>query len=140
MAAKPALAGHQDDLFGPVFGPLDQVGQFENGYGPQLVRGFLDGAVGGERPVLDVAEPTLPAERFKVLPGILQVEGKQVVRVIPANPRTPPQMSVRAVLTRVTARYGVPPVGTKVFVRVNQYVDGWEDLPLTFAAIVPTAA
>ena len=39
-----------------------------------------------------------------------------------------------------TARYGVPPVGTKVFVRVNQYVDGWEDLPVTFAAIVPTAA
>ena len=38
-----------------------------------------------------------------------------------------------------TARYGVPPVGTKVFVRVNQIVDGWEDLPLTFAAIVPAA-
>ena len=38
-----------------------------------------------------------------------------------------------------TARYGVPPVGTKVFVRVNQFVDGWEDLPLTFAAIIPAA-
>jgi hypothetical protein len=36
-----------------------------------------------------------------------------------------------------TARYGVPPVGTKVFVSVNQYVDGWEDHPATFAAIVP---
>ena len=39
-----------------------------------------------------------------------------------------------------TARYGVPPVGTKVFVRVNQVVDGWEDLPLTFCAIVPAGA
>ena len=39
-----------------------------------------------------------------------------------------------------TARYGAPPVGTKVFVRVNQFVDGWEDVPLTFAAVVPAAA
>ena len=39
-----------------------------------------------------------------------------------------------------TARYGVPAVGTKVFVSVNQFVDGWEDLPVTFAAIVPASA
>jgi hypothetical protein len=39
-----------------------------------------------------------------------------------------------------TARYGVPPVGKKVFVRVNQFVDGWEDLPVTFSAIVPAGA
>jgi hypothetical protein len=38
-----------------------------------------------------------------------------------------------------TARYGVPPVGKKVFIQVNQVVDGWEDLPVTFSAIVPTA-
>jgi hypothetical protein len=36
-----------------------------------------------------------------------------------------------------TARYGVPPVGMKVLVRVNQFVNGWEDQPVTFAAIVP---
>jgi hypothetical protein len=35
------------------------------------------------------------------------------------------------------ARYGVPPVGTKVFVQVNQFVNGWEDLPVSFWAIVP---
>jgi hypothetical protein len=39
-----------------------------------------------------------------------------------------------------TARYGVPPVGTKVFVSINQVVDGWEDLPMTFSAIVPASA
>ena len=38
-----------------------------------------------------------------------------------------------------TSRYSMPPVGTKVFVRVNQFVDGWEDMPATFAAIVPAA-
>jgi len=39
-----------------------------------------------------------------------------------------------------TARYGVPPVGTKVFVSVNQAVDGWEDEPVMFSAIVPASA
>jgi hypothetical protein len=35
-----------------------------------------------------------------------------------------------------TSRYGVPPVGEKVYVQLNQFVDGWEDLPKTFWAIV----
>ena len=39
-----------------------------------------------------------------------------------------------------TARYGVPPVGKKVYVQVNQFVDGWESLPMTFWAIVPASA
>jgi hypothetical protein len=39
-----------------------------------------------------------------------------------------------------TARFGVPAVGTKVFVSVNQFVDGWEDHAVTFAAIVPASA
>ena len=38
-----------------------------------------------------------------------------------------------------TSRYGVPPSGKKVFVQVNQVVDGWEEVPVTFSAIVPTA-
>ena len=36
-----------------------------------------------------------------------------------------------------TARYGVPPVGKKVYIQANQFVDGWEDLPVSFWAIVP---
>jgi hypothetical protein len=38
------------------------------------------------------------------------------------------------------ARYGAPAVGTKVFIIVSQFVDGWEDRPVMFAAIVPAAA
>ncbi len=38
------------------------------------------------------------------------------------------------------ARYGVPLVSKKVYVQVNQYVDGWESLPRTYSAIVPTTA
>jgi hypothetical protein len=37
------------------------------------------------------------------------------------------------------AAFGSPPVGKKVFVSVNQNVDGWEDLPHLFWAIVPTS-
>jgi len=39
-----------------------------------------------------------------------------------------------------TAKYGTPPVGKKVFVRVNQNVDGWEDIPRRFWAIVPAGS
>jgi hypothetical protein len=44
------------------------------------------------------------------------------------------------ITTLYTARYGVPPIGKKVYVRVNQFVDGWEDLPVSFWAIVPASA
>jgi hypothetical protein len=39
-----------------------------------------------------------------------------------------------------TARYGAPPAGKKVYVQVNQFVDGWESLPTSFWAIVPATA
>jgi hypothetical protein len=39
-----------------------------------------------------------------------------------------------------TARYGVPKAGTKVYLQVNQVVDGWESLPRVFSAIVPAAS
>ena len=44
------------------------------------------------------------------------------------------------ITTLYTARYGVPPVGTKVYVRVNQLVDGWENIGRSFWAIVPASA
>jgi hypothetical protein len=44
------------------------------------------------------------------------------------------------ITTLYTGRYGVPPVGKKVYVRVNQFVDGWESLATTFWAIVPAQA
>ena len=39
-----------------------------------------------------------------------------------------------------TARYGAPAVGTKVYVRVKQLVDGWESIGRSFWAIVPASA
>jgi hypothetical protein len=37
------------------------------------------------------------------------------------------------------ARFGSPKVGSKVFVKVNQNMNGWEDVPRGFWAIVPVA-
>jgi hypothetical protein len=34
-------------------------------------------------------------------------------------------------------RYGVPPAGTRVFIRTRQQRDGWADLPIQTTAIVP---
>jgi hypothetical protein len=42
--------------------------------------------------------------------------------------------------TAYKGKYGSPKVGSKVFVQVNQNVNGWEDVPRQFWAIVPAAA
>jgi hypothetical protein len=38
-----------------------------------------------------------------------------------------------------TARYGVPPVGMRIFIRTVQVANGWEDFPKDTTAIVPKA-
>ena len=38
------------------------------------------------------------------------------------------------------AKYGSPKAGSKVFVKVNQNINGWEDVPRRFWAIVPAAS
>jgi hypothetical protein len=37
------------------------------------------------------------------------------------------------------AKYGVPPAGTRVFIRTQQTINGWTDLPRDTTAIVPAA-
>ena len=44
------------------------------------------------------------------------------------------------ITAQYVAKYGVPPVGSKVFVSVNQNSDGWQDQPVQFVAIVPDKA
>ncbi len=39
-----------------------------------------------------------------------------------------------------TARFGVPPVGTRVFVQVNANLSGWEGPRITYAALVPQSS
>ena len=37
-------------------------------------------------------------------------------------------------------RYGLPPVGTRIFIRTRQVADGWEDLQRDTTAVVPSDA
>jgi len=39
-----------------------------------------------------------------------------------------------------TSRFGFPWIGSKIFLRVNQMIAGWEDAPRDFAAVVPPPA
>jgi hypothetical protein len=49
----------------------------------------------------------------------------------------PPVEGIVDITALYTAKFGVPPVGSKIFVRVNQIIDGWQDEPEEFTAIVP---
>jgi hypothetical protein len=44
------------------------------------------------------------------------------------------------ITTDYTDRFGVPAVGSRVFVSVNANVDGYEGIPLVFSALVPAAS
>jgi hypothetical protein len=80
--------------------------------------------------------------RTYTLPAGSRIEQSQTPAAPPAQLSTinSQPINLQPSTTLYTARYGVPPVGKKVYVRVNQFVDGWEDLPVTFSAIVPASA
>jgi hypothetical protein len=44
------------------------------------------------------------------------------------------------ITTMYVAKYGAPPVASKIFVRANQMIDGFEDTPTQFTAIVPASS
>jgi hypothetical protein len=52
----------------------------------------------------------------------------------------PPECGSADVTARYRARFGVPPIGSKVFVQTKQMIDGWEDEPQEFSAVVPPPA
>jgi hypothetical protein len=50
-----------------------------------------------------------------------------------------PQGGYVTITSDYTTRFGVPAVGTRVFVSVNANISGYEGIPLTFSARVPAA-
>jgi hypothetical protein len=67
--------------------------------------------------------------------GITCCNDYRVLGVLPA-----PAQGSCDITNLFRARYGSPTVGTKVFVRVNQNINGWEDVPVETSAIVPSAS
>jgi len=90
---------------------------------------------------LRLACPTDPGENTIVRGSAPLSQGRENCRDFRILGLCPAAAQGSANITGIyTARYGVPPVGKKVFVQVNQFVGGWEDLPVTFSAIVPASA
>ena len=50
-----------------------------------------------------------------------------------------PDAGVSDITDLYVAKYGVPPAGTRIFIRTRQVADGWEDLQKDTTAVVPTA-
>jgi hypothetical protein len=85
--------------------------------------------------------PTSPGENTIVRGSAPLSAGRETCsdfRVLGTCP-APAQGSAN-ITSLYTARYGEPPVGKKVYIQVNQFVDGWESLPVTFWGIVPASA
>ena len=89
---------------------------------------------------LKLSVPTAPAEHTLVLGAAPCSAGRSSARhfvflgFVPASTR-----GVSDITDLYVARFGVPPVGTKVFIRTQQHINGWDDLPKQTSAIVPEA-
>ncbi len=85
--------------------------------------------------------PTDPGENTIVRGAAPLSQGRETCkdfRVLGTCP-APTQGSAN-ITSLYTALFGAPTAGKKVYVQVNQVVDGWESLPVTFWAIVPASA
>jgi hypothetical protein len=90
---------------------------------------------------LKVSCPGTPANNTMVRASKPVSQGRsvcndfRVVGVLPA-----PVAGSCDITALYTARFGTPAVGSKVFVKINQVIDGWEDIGKEFIAIVPATA
>ena len=87
---------------------------------------------------LKLSVPSAPTARILVLAthprsaGVTFANHFAILCVLP-----PAEAGYSNITERYVARYGVPPVGTSIFIRTRQILDGWEDDPKQTAAIVP---
>jgi hypothetical protein len=66
--------------------------------------------------------------------GVSYVDHFTILGVAPA-----PDRGMSDITDLYVAKYGVPRVGSRVFIQTFQVINGWEDLPEQISAIVPAA-
>ena len=87
---------------------------------------------------LKLIVPTAPSTDILVLgtrpcsPGVTFAKHFVILGRLPA-----PEAGYSTITQLYLDRYGVPPAGMRVFIRTRQVLDGWEDIPRQFTAIVP---
>ena len=67
--------------------------------------------------------------------GIRRAPGLRILGMCP----TPAQGSAD-ITSLYSSRYGVPGVGTRIFVQANMVTDGWQSAAVQFSALVPASA
>jgi hypothetical protein len=86
---------------------------------------------------LKLSVPSSPAADILVLgtrptsPGVTFAKHFTILGRLPA-----PEAGYSTITRIYVDRYGVPPAGTRVFIRTRQILNGWEDLPQQTTAIV----
>lgn len=89
---------------------------------------------------LKLSVPRAPALYILVLGTAPCSAGMTVPRRFVILGRLPDPVSrVSDITDLYVARYGVPPVGSRVFIRTVQVANGWEDFPKDTTAVVPKA-
>ena len=66
--------------------------------------------------------------------GVSYVDHFTILGVKPA-----PERGVIDITDLFVGKYGVPRVGSRVFIQTFQVIDGWDDLPEQLSARVPAA-
>jgi hypothetical protein len=67
--------------------------------------------------------------------GIRACRDYRIIGVCPV-----PEQGSADITDLYTAKFGAPPVGSRLFVQASVMVDGFESLPRSFTALVPQAA
>ena len=86
---------------------------------------------------LKLSVPTAPATDILVLgtyprsPGVSFAKHFVILGRLPA-----PEAGYSTITKLYVDRYGVPPPGTRVFIRTRQVLNGWSDFPIQTTAIV----
>jgi hypothetical protein len=83
---------------------------------------------------------SVPAAQVVVLgtrprgPGVSFAKHFAILGLLPA-----PQDGYSNITELFVARYGLIPVGRRIFIRTRQHLNGWEDIPKQTTAVVPRA-
>ena len=108
-------------------------------FNPNPVAELLVTNIGGDI-TMKVRVPSQPGQ-YTLVQGAAPVSaGVRCVQHFPLLGLLPAPVDGWSDITALyVARYGVPVVGTAVFIRTCQHTDGWTDLPKVASAFVPAA-
>ena len=106
---------------------------------PENPVGPLVASNSGGVPELKLSVPIVPAARILVLATAPCSAGVSFAKHFTILGTLPVAEAGYSKITELyVARYGVPPSGTRIFIRTRQVLNGWEDAPVQSTVIIPS--